>query len=67
MTGHTLSPPASPVRADVVGMHVFPLGDDSRSVSVRIRNAGDRKIGRIRFQWPVPASASPQLAQQYRR
>lgn len=120
--------PASPVRADVVGMNVFPLGDDSLSVSVRIRNAGDRHfyvageiaiadsggarvgggrigngvvlpggfrnftwtcdglkpgryqltatldtgepelmVGETWFQWPVPAPAPPQLAQQYQR
>ena len=34
--------PAGLVRADVTGMDVLPLGNDSISVSVRIRNAGDR-------------------------
>jgi P pilus assembly chaperone PapD len=34
--------PAGPTRAEVTAMDVFPLGDDSLAVSVRVRNAGER-------------------------
>jgi P pilus assembly chaperone PapD len=34
--------PANPVRAEFTNLAVAPLGDDSISVSVRVRNAGER-------------------------